>query len=139
MVKIITGVKGKGKTKVLITKANDSALLTNGSVVFLDKNNKHMYELSNSIRLINVPEYHIDNFDMFRGFLYGLVSQDNDLEKIFLDSFLTIAHLEDAMINDAVAFLDDFSEAYNVDIIVSLSKDKEELSESVRQFISISL
>lgn len=139
MVEIITGNKGKGKTKILITKANDSALLTSGSIVFLDKNNKHMYELSNRIRMINVPEFHINSFDMFCGFLYGIASQDHDLEQIFLDSFLTIANIDEKRIQTAIDFLTDFSEAQNIDVIVSLSMNTEELPESLQQFVSISL
>ena len=53
MIQIISGVKGKGKTKFLIQKANEAVKAANGSVVYLDKNNKHMYELSNRIRLIS--------------------------------------------------------------------------------------
>lgn len=139
MLEIISGNKGKGKTKVLISKANDSALLTNGSIVYLDKNNKHMYELSNRIRMINVPEFHIDNFDMFCGFLYGIVSQDHDLEKIYLDSFLTIGHIEEEKVRDAVEFLAGFSDAQKLDVIVSLSMNAEDLPESVQQYISVSL
>lgn len=139
MVEIIAGNKGKGKTKVLISKANDSALLTNGSIVYLDKNNKHMYELSNRIRMINVPEFHIENFDMFCGFLYGIASQDHDLEQIYFDSFLTIAHIEEEQVQNAIEFLVDFSESRNIHVIVSLSMNAEQLPEAVGQYVSISL
>ncbi len=139
MVEIIIGDKGKGKTKVLITKANDSALLTNGSLVYLDKNNKHIYELSNHIRMINVTDYKINNFDMFLGFLYGIASQDNDLEKLFLDSFLTIAHISDKEIQKAIELLSDFSEVHNIDLIVSVSMNKDELPEALQALVSVAL
>lgn len=139
MVEIIAGNKGKGKTKVLISKANDSALLTNGSIVFLDKNNKHMYELSNQIRMINVPEFHIDNFDMFCGFLYGIASQDHDLEKMFLDSFLTIAHLEPEEMQKAMDVLLEYSEKQNIDLIISLSMNASDLPEEIQSYVSVSL
>ena len=96
MIEIISGVKGKGKTKILIQKVNEDIKQTSGSIVYLDKNNKHMYELSNRIRLIEVPEYNIDNADMFTGFIAGIVSQDHDLDKVYLDSFLTIAKIDDS-------------------------------------------
>lgn len=139
MVEIIVGDKGKGKTKVLITKANDSALLTNGSLVYLDKNNKHIYELSNRIRMINVTDYKIHNFDMFLGFLYGIASQDNDLEKLFLDSFLTIAHISDKEFQNAIELLSDFSEIHNIDLIVSVSMNKDELPEALQTLVSVAL
>ncbi|MFR8318609.1 MAG: twitching motility protein PilT, partial [Catenibacillus sp.] len=57
MIQIISGVKGKGKTKYLIQKVNDAVKGSKGNIIYLDKNNKHMYELSNKIRLINVKDY----------------------------------------------------------------------------------
>ena len=54
MIEIISGEKGKGKTKELLTKVNAAVASASGSIVYLDKSQKHMYELSNKIRLINV-------------------------------------------------------------------------------------
>ena len=94
MIEIISGEKGKGKTKELLTKVNAAVASASGSIVYLDKSQKHMYELSNKIRLINVTDYPIDNCDEFLGFICGIVSQDHDLEEMYLDSFLTIASVE---------------------------------------------
>ena len=47
MIHIITGDKGKGKTKALIDKVNNDVKVVSGTVVFLDNNNKHMYDLWN--------------------------------------------------------------------------------------------
>ena len=72
-----------------------------------------MYELNNKVRLINVMDYPIDNCDEFLGFLCGIVSQDHDLEEMYLDSFLTIAFAEtDDEIQHAIEKLDIISEKY---------------------------
>ncbi len=110
MIQIISGVKGKGKTKYLIQKANDTVKNANGNVVYLDKNNKHMYELSNKIRLINLSEYPLDTYDAFLGFICGIISQDHDLEMMFLDSFLKLSCLEGKDISETVAELERISE-----------------------------
>ena len=94
MVELIVGKKGKGKTKVLLDKVNGAIKNVNGSIVYLDKSTKHMYELNNKIRLIDVSGYPIINADEFVGFICGIISQDHDLEQIYLDSFLTTAKLE---------------------------------------------
>ena len=52
-----------------------------------------MYELNNKIRLIDVSGFPIRNCDEFVGFICGIISQDHDLEKIYLDSFLAVAKL----------------------------------------------
>ena len=94
MVELIVGKKGKGKTKVLLDKVNGAIKEANGSIVYLDKSTKHMYELNNKVRLIDVSVYPIKNADEFVGFVCGIISQDHDLEQIYLDSFLTTAKLE---------------------------------------------
>ncbi len=139
MIELITGEKGKGKTKILIHKANEAVLLSNGSIVFLDKSNKHMYELSNRIRMINVPEFHIGNFDMFCGFLYGIASQDHDLEQLYLDSFLSIAHVNGPELEDALAFLQEFSKTQGIDIVISISINADALPASMKEFVSVAL
>ena len=79
MIEIICGVKGKGKTIELLERVNSSVKSASGNVVYLDKSQKHMYELNNKTRLINVMDYPITNCDEFLGFICGIVSQDNDL------------------------------------------------------------
>ena len=102
MVEIIAGEKGKGKTKYLLDKVNDSVKSASGNIVYLDKSQKHMYELSNKVRLINVTDFPVTNCDEFLGFICGIVSQDHDLQEMYLDSFLTIANIEEGQINHAI-------------------------------------
>ena len=85
MVQIIAGKKGKGKTKHLLDMANAAIKGANGTVVYLDKSAQHMYELNNKIRLINVNEFPLTNSDGFLGFICGIISQDHDLETMYLD------------------------------------------------------
>ena len=63
MIEIICGEKGKGKTKELLEKVNHTVSTVTGSVVYLDKSQKHMYELNNKVRLINVVDYPITNWE----------------------------------------------------------------------------
>ncbi|MBT9645171.1 twitching motility protein PilT [Roseburia inulinivorans] len=140
MIEIIAGEKGKGKTKELLAKVNHSVATASGNIVYLDKSQKHMYELNNKVRLINVMDYPIDNCDEFLGFLCGIVSQDHDLEEMYLDSFLTIAFTEtDDEIQHAIEKLDIISEKYNVKFILSVSRDESRLPECAKAKIVISL
>ena len=139
MIEIISGVKGKGKTKILIQKVNEDIKLTHGTIVYLDKNNKHMYELSNRIRLIEVPEYNIESADMFTGFIAGIVSQDHDLDKVYLDSFLTIAKIDDSNLERTIDKLQELSDKFHVDFIISASIDEKDLPDKVKSLVSVSL
>ena len=138
MIDIIAGAKGKGKTKILIQQVNDDIKLTKGTIVYLDKNNKHMYELSNQIRLIVVPEFNVTDTDMFLGFIAGIISQDHDLYKIYLDSFITTACIK-YNLDYSVEKLDALSEKFGVSFVISASVDKENMPESVQKYVSHAL
>ncbi len=139
MVQIIAGDKGKGKTKYLLDKANAAIKEAKGSIVYLDKSSKHMYELNNRIRLINVKGFDIDSSSGFIGFVCGIISQDHDLEVMYLDSFLKLACLEGQDISETVAALDKIGEKFHVTFVLSVSMDADRLPESVRDKVTISL
>ena len=139
MVQIIAGENGKGKTKILLDKANTDIKTARGTIVYLDKDNQHIYELNNKIRLINVREYCIDGADEFVGFICGILSQDNDIEKIYLDSFLKVAKLDAAEADKFVEKIDYVSQKFNVDIIVSFSQKSDELSEFIKSKLVVAL
>ncbi|MBE5840089.1 MAG: twitching motility protein PilT [Butyrivibrio sp.] len=139
MVQLIVGKKGKGKTKCLLDKVNTEVQNVLGSIVFLDKNTKHMYELNNKIRLIVVPEFMVSNADEFIGFVSGIISQDHDLQQMYFDSFLKISCLEGEDISKTIDKLEQLSDKFNVDFVLSLSMDESELPESVKSKVVISL
>ncbi len=139
MVQIIAGEKGKGKTKHLLEKVNAAVAAANGNIVYLDKSQKHMYELNNKVRLVNATDYPLTNCDEFMGFICGIISQDNDLEELYLDSFLTIANVKDDEICHAIEKLDIISEKYNIKIVLSISKNEADLPECAKAKIVISL
>ena len=139
MVQLIVGKKGKGKTKQLLDKVNSEVKDIAGSIAYLDKSTKHMYELNNKVRLIDVSRYMIENESEFLGFVCGIISQDHDLEQMYFDSFLKIAALEDKDISAVVEKLERMSDFFQVDFILSVSRDESELPESVKDKIIVSL
>lgn len=139
MVQIIAGNKGKGKTKVLLDKANRTVAEAKGTVVYLDKSTKHMHELSKQIRLINLFDYPIRSYNAFIGFICGILSQDYDKEYFFLDSFLKLAHLEGEDISEAITELEALSRQYNVNFVLSVSMDEDQLPENAKPLLIASL
>lgn len=139
MISLIVGKKGKGKTKLLLNAVNKKVKDTTGNIVYLDKSTRNIHELSNKVRLINVLDYPIANCDEFIGFINGIISQDYDLEEIYLDSFLKIAHLDSEQIENAIDKLAVISEKYKVNFTISVSDDENNLTEGLKPFIIESL
>lgn len=135
MLQIIIGEEGKGKTRLLLNMANDEIKVSGGSVLFIDQSNKHIYELSNQIRFVNVRDFDIDSTDMFIGFILGIISSDHDLEKIFLDNFKILSKSHSDKIDTILDKLQAISEKNNLDFVISLSMPANELNEKFKDNI----
>lgn len=139
MVQFIVGREGKGKTKHLLDKVNTEIKDAQGNVVYLDKSTKHMFELNNKIRLIDVPEYLVTCSDEFIGFICGIISQDHDLQKMYFDSFLKIACVDADNLEKVIEKIEKISEKFHVDFVISVSRDESELPENMRKNVIVSL
>ena len=111
-----------------------------GNVVYLDKNTQHMFELNNRIRLIDVTNYPLTDADEFIGFICGIISQDHDLEKVYLDSFLKISKLEShdmdvSAVLPVLKQLTSISAQFSVDFIISISLTKQQLPEEYHSMV----
>lgn len=139
MVHLIIGNKGKGKTKYLLDKVNSEIRETPGNICYLDKSSKHMFDLNNRIRLINVSDFRIDNTDQFIGFISGIISQDHDLVQMYFDSFIKIAKLEGKDITDTIKRIQKISDTFKVDFFLSISIDEADVPDEFKELIEVTL
>lgn len=135
MVKLLIGRKGSGKTKHMIQLANDRIEKSDGSVVFINKDHRLMYDLKYKIRVVCMEEYEeITNSDEYIGFLYGIISSDHDIEVIFIDSILKHADIEIKDLPEFLSRLKKISEKYGIEMIVSISATIEEIGDIASQY-----
>lgn len=139
MVQIIAGENGKGKTPYLLAQANEALKTAEGSLVYIDKNNKHMHDLDIKVRLINITDYPVKSSDGFVGFIAGILSQDRDLEFMFLDSFISIAKLDGKDIAPVIDELEELGNKHNVTFVLSVSQAEKELPENAKKHLIVSL
>ena len=139
MVELIVGKEGKGKTKQLLARVNEEITTASGNIVFLDRNDKHMFELNNKVRLVNVADYEFSNSSEFIGFVCGILSQDHDIEKIYIDAILKVAKLEKDGLTAVVKRLDAIGKKFNVKFTASVTLDASELDDEIRSNIVVEL
>jgi hemerythrin superfamily protein len=139
LVQLIIGNKGKGKTKYLLEKVNSEVKDILGNICYLDKSSKHMFELNNKVRLINVSDFNIENTDQFIGFISGIISQDHDLEQMYFDSFLKVAHLEGKDLVEPIKKIQKISDKFGVNFYLSVSIDEADVPEELKELIAVAL
>lgn len=130
MVNLLTGPKGSGKTQQMIELANKQAKECNGNVVFIKKTHRDTASVSFDIRTIcmdDIPA--ITNIDEYIGFLYGMYSSNHDIECIFIDGILKHADINIENVPELVNRLDQITKDCGIAFYVSISAEKEDLTD----------
>ncbi len=135
MIQVIAGRKGSGKTKRLIDLTNTTAREASHDVIFLDDDNRYMFDVDHKVRFINAEDYHIHSAEMFIGFLCGIISSNFDLGTVFIDAFLKLCHTELGDTAPIVETLAELGNKHDVDFVLSLSADPEELPAYLKQYL----
>lgn len=136
MVQILAGEKGEGKTKKLVAMANEAGKSANGSVVFVDDDNSRMYDLHYSVRFVDTPKFIMEDPQVFRGFVCGILSQNSDIEKIYIDG---LNHIVDKVSDaDFVKFIEELektSAEAETDMIMIISRKQDLLPAEVQKYL----
>ncbi len=136
MIKFIVGEKGQGKTKKLIDLANASAKTTDGHLVFIDDDNRHIYDLHYDIRFVETGEFPLSNYREFVGFLCGILSLDNDIKEIFVDGLTNIVEsMDNEGLSKLLPKLQMLSDTHAVDFVISINYKKESLPEEIQPLV----
>lgn len=132
MVKVIAGHKGSGKTKKMIELANEMVETAHGSIVFINKNHRLMYDLKYQIRVVCMEDFEdITNIDEYVGFIYGIISSDHDIEVIFIDGILRHKDVHIPDLGEFFERLRNISDRHELDFIVSVSADLDQLGDVI--------
>ncbi len=121
MVKLISGAMGSGKTKKLIQLAKEKAADAKGNIVFIDDDKRHMYDLPHDIRFVCMEEFPVRSVDEFVGFLCGIISNDYDINHIYIDGLCKVM---DCVVTETPKFierLEDLGKRFDISFVVTVS------------------
>ncbi len=135
MIQVIAGRKGSGKTKRIIDMANKASQDSKHDIVFIDDDNRYMFDLRHEVRFMNASEYDLVNDQMFIGFLTGMVAQNFDVGLILIDAFMKLIKLDLAETEPFFKRLETISEKHNVDFVLSVSEAPDLLPAFIQKFV----
>lgn len=133
MIKLITGKKGTGKTKILVDNINDAVKNTNGDLICIEKGAKLTYDISYKVRLVDADRFNIKGYDAFYGFIAGMLAGNYDIKEIFVDGILKICGADYAALGEMLEKLNALSGEDTV-VTFTISAETSELPESVTKF-----
>lgn len=134
MIQVIHGKKGSGKTKRILDMANAAIKEHNGDIIFVDDDNRYMFDLRHEVRFVNAGEYGCDSPEMFFGFLCGMLAQNFDISVIFVDAFLKLVKVEPEQTEKFFSRLDVLSGKHNVAFVISVNVDDDLAPEFLKKY-----
>ena len=135
MLKLIIGVKGTGKTKILIDMVNSALAATKGDVVCIEKGVKLRFDIKPTARLINVNEYMVEDAQSLYGFVAGILASNHDVTDLFVDGTLRICKRDMVAFEELLTKLDTLLEKNDVNVTMTVSMPAEELTDTIRKYI----
>ncbi len=135
MIQVIAGKKGSGKTKRIIDMANIATKDSKHDIVFIDDDNRYMFDLRHEVRFINASEYDLSNDQMFMGLLCGIVAQNFDVGLICIDAFKKLVKNDLSTTEWLFKRLEALSEKHSVDFAISISADENELPDFIKKYV----
>ena len=135
MIKLVVGLKGSGKTKTLIERANAAADETKGSVVCIEKGDKLIHEIKYQVRLVDTDEYNVTTAASLYGFIAGMYASNHDITNVFVDSALKICGNNMETFEQLVLELDKLTEKNSFDVFMTSSCTEDDLPASVKKYL----
>lgn len=133
MIKLITGKRGSGKTKVLVDLIKEAAQKTRGNVVCIEKAMQLTYDIPYKVRLVDVDSYSIDSYDKLYGFISGMIAGNYDISEIFVDGILKIGGRDYEALGRFFESVEKITS--EIEVVFTVSEDVENLPECVKKYI----
>ena len=135
MVTLIAGKKGSGKSKDIVNRANSDMLASKGNMIFIDDDNRAMYDLHHDVRFINLSEFPVTNTCELLGFVCGLISNNYDIEKIFIDGIMNTVKMTEEELTVWFSRIEDLANAHEIHFVITLNYEKE-MPEKLKKYMN---
>ncbi|MGI6669547.1 MAG: hypothetical protein ACOX4M_09335 [Acetivibrionales bacterium] len=134
MIKVIYGPKGTGKTKTLVEAANEMARHAKGTVVFIDDSKQLIFSLDRKIRFVNVSDFPPMSGNVFFGFICGILSQNYDIEGIFIDRLNFVAKEKADGLETFFKNLEKLDKEVDVSFLITISGNIGEMPPFLKKY-----
>jgi len=129
----MAGLKGEGKTRKLIEMVNNEAKTTDGHLVFIDDDRRHIHDLHRDIRFVETGKNFFYNHREFAGFILGIISQNSDIQHIYVDGINNIIETVDVeSLLKLQARLETIAKLDDVSFTISVNWDKKSLPDEIK-------
>lgn len=136
MIRVFCNKRGSGKTKNLIDLANEQIHGTKGASVYIDDSLKHMRQIDRRIRFISTNDFNIGGEQNFYGLLCGILSEDYDIENIYIDNVLDEAVSKVEEFEKCFRKVSELSDKFSLNIYININYEEKEIPVFIREYVA---
>ncbi|MGI6091326.1 MAG: hypothetical protein ACOYEL_08090 [Saccharofermentanales bacterium] len=135
MIDAIVGVKGSGKTPLMLDEMTEELGEEGANIVFIECGKRLDSQIPYQVRLINITEYPVRGYDGLLAFLSGLNAKDYDISHIYIDSIYKVAGDDNPdHLADFFRELEKLAKQCENRLTIAISAELDSLPESVRKY-----
>lgn len=136
MIRVFCNKRGSGKTKNLIDLANEQIDRTKGASVYIDDSLKHMRQIDRRIRFISTKDFNIGGEQNFYGLLCGILSENYDIENIYIDNVLDSAIRKTEEFERCFRKISDLADKFSLNIYININYEEKEIPVFIREYVA---
>ena len=137
MIKLFFNKRGSGKSKELMNIANSESEVINGHSVYIDDNEKRIFSIDKAIRFVSMKEYDVKSYTEFLAFICGILSNDYDIENLYIDNFSKIVKdFDTELLAYYLEDLNKLSKKHNVNVYINAHDDGKIVPDKAKEYIS---
>lgn len=136
MIQVFCNKRGSGKTKRLIDLANSKLARAKGDSVYIDDDLRYITQLDRRIRLVATKEFGIQDCESFYGMLCGIISENYDIENIYIDEVFTI---DSSSIKESAYWFKKIymiSSKFKINVYMNVNYEKKEIPDFIREYVA---
>lgn len=134
MIEAIVGLKGSGKTSIIVDEITNVANTKDTNVVCIEYGKRFNQNIPYQVRLIDIAEYPVRNYRELLTFIAGVSAKDHDITHFYIDSLYKIANSEDRIelekfFND----LEDMTKNIAAKFVITISDEPDAMPDNIRK------
>jgi hypothetical protein len=136
MIQVFCNKRGSGKTKRLIELANTELATAKGDSVYIDNDLRYISQIDRRIRFVAVEKFDIENYQEFYGLLCGIVSENYDIENIYIDG---VFRIESSSTKEPAYWFKkiyDLSSKFKINVYMNVDYEKKEIPDFIREYVA---
>lgn len=135
MIRIISGPKGTGKTKVMLEMLSKACDDAKGDIVFITDKRFNTVNINFKARLLYTEEFGVMELNSFIGFVKGLLAGNADIEYLFIDGLCKMTGYETENVAAFTDALIKLEREYGFKAFLTISMDNDKIPENTKRYI----